>query len=219
MATTPLFAAAPRTSITQFIPAFGGRPRVLFEGGSLGSQIRAVAIASTDAGANTLQLGFAKKLTLAAGVGTGNFVDNGGSADTITRSTGSFIADGWRVGDRLMVQDATTVANDTAVILTAVAATQLSLSAGGGDVDTAEEFAAGTFLARVTKSWYVDVPANSGTPSVVGVSGLNTTQAPWLDSAPDRLIELGPSDLLVGQLGTTLGTAETIDVTTIGFDY
>lgn len=70
------------------------------------------------------------------------FVDGGGSDDTITRTTGSFITDGFEIGDWIQVFNATTGANDFAVKLTGVAA--LTLTFATGTVDTGEAGAATT---------------------------------------------------------------------------
>jgi hypothetical protein len=64
------------------------------------------------------------------------FVDGGGGDDTITRTTGSFITDGFEIGDWIQVFNATTPANDFAIKLTAVAA--LTLSFVTDTVDTGE---------------------------------------------------------------------------------
>jgi hypothetical protein len=61
-------------------------------------------------------------------VDTLTFVDGGGGDDSITRATGSFITDGFVVGGRVVVRSATASANDGTYIVTAVAATTLSVA-------------------------------------------------------------------------------------------
>lgn len=217
MAEIPLFLAQRRDQVTTFVPAFATRPRFVYEPGSLGSEISGINIASSDAGSNTLQFGMARVLTTGADMGTGNFVDGGGSSDTITRTTGSFITDGWRVGDRMLVQGAQSIGNDFEVLLTAVAATTLTFATA--TVNTAEELLPTTKLCRLGRLWYVTVAAGAGAPSVNAVSGLDTDKAPFLDASPDRLLTLGPNDILTAAVGTTMGTGETIDVTVFGADY
>lgn len=91
----------------------------------------------------------------------GALVDGGASSDTITRSSGSWLTDGWVPGMILVLKGATTAANDTAVsgvMVTAVSATTLTFSTG--TVNTAETFAAGTTLVGVMGSSFADIMAN-----------------------------------------------------------
>lgn len=73
---------------------------------------------------------------------------------TITRTTGSFINDGWQVGDQILVSGATTPGNNIVaadlIKVTAVAALILTLSGG---LTTAEAFAAGT--TATSRSYYL----------------------------------------------------------------
>jgi len=62
---------------------------------------------------------------------TGDFNDNGGSPDTITRDAGSFISDGFRIGDYISVFGATTVGNNVnGVQLVNVEALTLTIATG-----------------------------------------------------------------------------------------
>lgn len=61
----------------------------------------------------------------------GDFNDNGGSADTITRDSGSFITDGFRIGDYISVFGATTAGNNVnGAKLVNVEALTLTLATG-----------------------------------------------------------------------------------------
>ena len=83
------------------------------------------------------------------------FVDGGGSDDTITRTTGSFITDGFEIGDWIQVFNATTGANDFAVKLTGVAA--LTLTFATGTVDTGEAGAATTAVVAAKGGSFQDL--------------------------------------------------------------
>jgi hypothetical protein len=62
---------------------------------------------------------------------TGDFNDNGGSADTITRDAGSWIDDGFRLGDYISVFGATTAGNNVnQKKLVGVSALTLTLATG-----------------------------------------------------------------------------------------
>ena len=217
MATTPLFLAQNRGEQTLFVPGFAQRPRVIFTPGNLGSQIIGINLASVGpAGTVNVQLGVARKLTAEGTLGTGAFVDGGGGDDSITRSTGSFITDGWRVGDRMVAQEASTLDNDFEALLTAAAATTLSFATA--TVASAENFLAGTFLARWAYGWNVAVPTGSGV-STGAVSGMETADAPFFDGSPNRRLELGPNDLLMASLDTTMLTSQTLDISVVAGDY
>lgn len=217
MATTPLFAGSKRVQPTTFIPGMATRPRIIVSPGISGSELRALSVAGNDGGANNMQFGIAQEVTDQADMGTGAFVDGGGGSDTLTRTAGSFVTDGWRVGERFLVQGATTLANDFLAILTAVSAGVLTFATG--TVNTAEILPAGCKLYRYHDLGYVAVAAGAGKPSVAGVSGLDVNQMPWLDPTPGRLMELGAGDFLIAALATTLTTGEFIDVACFLGDY
>lgn len=224
MATTPLFVSAPRTQLTLFVPGHGTRPRVIFSPGTSGSIVNKIMAASTDGSANNVQLGHAEALTLQSNMGTGSLVDNGGSADTITRTSGSYVTDGWLVGDRLMVQGATTLANDFEVVLTAVTSTTLTLATGGGTVNTAEDLPSGAKLYRLVYFSYIDLAANAGSSSTAGVSLLDETKAPALNNKPQRTLQIqdsaaGNEMVIAASLATALGIGETVDITVEAGDY
>lgn len=219
MADSPIFLGSVRHEPVQFVPAFSTRPRPLWTPGASGSEIRKITISTNDAGNNQLQIGIARRLTLGSAMGSGALVDNGASADTITRSSGSFLDDGWLAGNRLFLLGSTTLANDVEVILTAAAAGTLTLATGGATVNTAEGLPNLAKLCLLTWMHYLSVPLGSGLPAVVSVSGLSTTQNPSLDASPDRVITLGPTDILVGKVTTALGTGEVLDVLVEGGDF
>lgn len=217
MGTQPIFISTYRNEHQQFVPGYATRPRKLWTPGASGSRIHAVNIATNDSVANELQLYVGKKITDQADMGTGALADGGAGDDSITRTTGSFVTDGWRVGERLLLQGATTLANDFEAFLTTVAATTLGLPTG--TVDTVENLPSGAELFRLLKLTYLAVPLGSGEPSVVAVSGLDITQMPALDASPDRFIMLGPNDVLFGAVTTLMGTDEVLDVVVSGGDY
>lgn len=215
MSATPFFYATRRTEPTIFIPGFATRPRIIYTPGASGSDILGISVASSDNASQTVQFGIARPLT--KNELTGHLVNGGGGAHTITRTAGSFVTDGWRPGDRVFVQDATTLANDNIALCTAVAALTLTLPTGF--VTTDELFNAATGIYRVALLHSVSVPSGAGGASAVAVSGLDTTQEPMLDASPDRKITLGPNERLVAYLANTLTTGETVDITVLGSDY
>ncbi len=86
------------------------------------------------------------------------YADGGGSADTITRLAGSFITNGFAVGQKITTVGSTTAGNDqTDITLTAVAALTLSFATGSMVGGTDENFAAGTALTAAEGGSFKDV--------------------------------------------------------------
>jgi hypothetical protein len=220
MSTSPQFPGVPKTQHRQLVPGHATRFRPLWTPGTSGSQISGVGLRSSDTAANAAIIGIGKAITLASAMGTANFVDNGASADTITRSVGSFVTDGWITGERLLANGATTLANDFDVLLTGVAAGTLTLATGGGTVNTAEALAAGVKLYRLIQLGIISIPLSAGsTEAAASISGLDTTELPFLDVSPDRLLLLGSDDILFVAALNTLGSGEVLDVFAEGADY
>lgn len=217
MADTPLFAGSRHSEVCTIVPGHSTRPVVAFVPGASGAKIERINIGSSDAGANNVQFYIGKKRTLASAMGTGALVDGGGSSDTITRSGGSFVTDGWIAGKRMIVAGSTTLANDFAAILTAVAAGTLTFATA--TVNTAENLPSTAVLYDAVLGWYVAVAAGSGQPSVAAVSGLTTTAAPMTSANLENGFDLDPDDVLFAAVTTALTGSETVDIYIDGFDY
>ena len=87
------------------------------------------------------------------------------AATTVTRSAGSFVTDGYAIGDRVTITGASNALNNKTVVLTAVAATILTASAAGFTVDTAKT---GVTLAK-TLGTATAINTNSVFDSFTGV--------------------------------------------------
>lgn len=146
-------------------------------------------VSSTDAAAKSLQIWNATQLTKQADMGTANFA----TTSTFTRSAGSFLADGWLVGDAAMAFGATTDANNgVALVITGVVAGTLTVN---GTPLTIEAMAAGSRICRVTRHTQKAVPANSGNSDTLpAVPLLGGTQDPTIDTSGRSL---GANDMIV----------------------
>lgn len=213
----PRFIGEWRSEGSLLVAGFSTRPRKIWTPGTYGSKIHAISICSSDAGANLVALWQMKEMTLQANMGTGAFVDGGGGADTITRSSGSFVSDGWVVGDMIWVSGATTLANDFVVQLTAVAAGTLTFATA--IVNTAENFPSGSTIYKAIRRGTYSVPANSGVTSVVAGSMLNSTNLPSVFSGSDAFILVPAGYVLAMSCGTAPATAEILSVIVEGGDY
>lgn len=117
-------------------------------------------IASTDSAAKSLLLYLGEQLSLYANMGT--VTTTATTNATVTRMTGSFITDGWGVGDTAMAFGCVSSANNGTVCqITGVTATTLTLYGVGG-ISVAETQGAGFRLVRIARLKQIGVPANAG---------------------------------------------------------
>jgi len=164
-----------------------------------GCRVFDLVASSTDTAARAVNLYTGVVLTSQSASATGQISVS--AQNTITRSAGSFIADGWRVGQALMVAAPIGVsanASDGAFgVVTAVAATMLQVN---GTPFSNETFGAGSRLIKVAFRQQVAVGSNAGT--------LNTN-ASLLGSGNDSSkdpsgIELGANGVLIAAMATVV---------------
>jgi len=145
-----------------------------------------------------------RSVLIAEGVETTVYADMGTATttattnSTITRTSGSFITDGYKVGDCIMLFGAATDNNNgTYNIVTAVAAGSLTVSGTTG-IPTAETQAAGFRILKMSRPIRFPVPANSGnTDTAPAKQLLGSSQWPRLDSTG---ISLGAKSVLVASM-------------------
>ena len=216
MAASPIFVGTWRVENTALIAAHGtGLALVGWQAGSSGSRIHGISVANTDAGANTMIMYYAKRLTLQSAMTVGAFVDGGGGSDTITRTGGSFITDGWLVGDRLLVSDPTTLANSCFVTLTGVVA--LTLTFATATVNTAEDLPTGSIIWKLSQLHLTTLAINAGNAAATNALDMLITDWPIADVTPDRYITLEANDGLAFNVGTAVGASpDRVDIAVFG---
>ena len=159
MATSPQFIATYRSSQSQLVAAHATRPIPIWTPGANGSRLHAIAISTNDTNPYTVTLFRANTLTLASNMGTTTLTK--GTPDTISRSTGSFLTDGWIQNQRIFVLGATTLANDVASFLSAaVSSGTLTLTAS--TFNTTETFAGTGKLLLASLLTNLSLPAGAG---------------------------------------------------------
>lgn len=210
MSVYPTYTGSYRTEVKSLRPADASNPLQVFKAGALGSRVHAVNIAGNDTSARDLQLYYGKKMTLQSAMGTTSW-----TSGTITRSSGSFLTDGWAVGDTVIPIGSTTRANDKLLTVTAVVAGTLTFS----ETQSAESFASGGVLYRGARLTTHNVPITAGylnsTPSVDGLRD----NCGVIDASPNRYLTMGPDDILAAVMGATITSAKQIDVATFAGDY
>ena len=219
MAASPIFVGTWRTEPTVLIAAHGTALAMpIWTAGSSGSRIHGISVAATDSGANTALLYYAKRMTLQSAMGTGAFLNNGGSPDTITRTSGSFVTDGWLVGDRLLVTGPTTLANSFFVTITVVVA--LTLTFVTATTDTAENLPTGAIIYKLSQLHLTTLAANAGNAASTDALDMLITDFPIADVTPDRYLILEANDGLAMSVGTAVGASpDRVDITVWGGDY
>lgn len=140
------------------------------------------------------------------------------SLNAINRTAGSFITDGWQIGDRLYIQGCTTVANDAVGFVTSVGASTLSFA--GSTFSSNEVIPSTAVLYRVANLHRTNVPNNSGfadgSPSV---SLLNPSMMPALDITPGRFLTMGYAEVLLIKADSATPSNTSLEVTAFGGDY
>ncbi len=219
MSDTPIFVGSVRNDAGVIIAAHSTTVAVrCFLAGASGSRVHAISAANTDAGASDVTVYTGRPMTLESAMGTGAFVDNGGSSDTITRSSGSFVTDGWLVGDRMFVYGPTTLLNGVFFTLTAVSAGTLTFATA--KVDTAENFPTGAIIYRLAQLHLTTLAANAGNLAATDALDLLGTDYPAVDATPDRYITLGPLDIIACSVGSAVGAdPDRVDISCHGGDF
>lgn len=172
---------------------------------------------STDSVAKSVRLWVATQMSLYANMGvvTTTATTNG----TFTRTVGSFITDGWQVGDSAMIFGSAIAANNGVLVqITTVTATVLTFN---GVPLTATTEAAGFRIVRVAlryqKAIAITAGSIDGTPPVPLLTG---TQDPASLPPPDTGLSLGPNGMvLVSVAAATSALPARIDVHAIAALY
>ncbi|HEY4002427.1 MAG TPA: hypothetical protein VGO93_26385 [Candidatus Xenobia bacterium] len=218
MASTPQFIGTYRSSQTQLVAAHATRPRPVWTPGSNGSRIHSINVATDDStSGQTLTLYRATPLTLASNMGTANLVK--GTPDTITRTAGSFLTDGWIQNQRIFVLGSTTLANDVTTFLSAAVAA-LTLTITASTFNNSEAFPSTGKLMMASLIATISLPASSGSgTSTVPLNALNPNLMPTLLGAPDNFFMLGSADMLLAAVSTSVASNKSVDIVVEGGDY
>ena len=191
------------TKSASFIAASGTLAKVLFDvapaSGNLtgGQRVFDITAVSTDSVANMALIWEGFQASLYANMGavtTGNTTNA-----TYTRTTGSFITDGFTVGDSVMSLGSVNAGNNGLVgTITAVTALGLTLNGVPTGFSAGTE-GAGFRLIKVTHKAPVAIAANAGnaTSSTVATSNVTLLAAAYDVTKDTSGIELGPNSLLL----------------------
>lgn len=179
-----------------------------------GSRVHAIVAANSD-GSNSrvVQISRATRLTTQDGSQGLQIA----TTTTVTRATGNFVTDGWRVGDMLHIVGATTAANGALVRVSGVAALTLTV----GTLNTVEALPTGAELLRVMPLLRpVALATSQGyTTASTPMSLLHPDYLPALADRPDTCVVLGPLDRLLGHTTTTVAAGQAVDLWCEGGDY
>lgn len=164
-----------------------------------GQRIIDGSISSTDATPRSLLLYLASLLSLFANMGAPTVT----GTNAINRTAGSFITDGWQVGDSAMGFGYTTAANNGVMaIVTAVTGSGLTFN---GTPFTNETIPAGFRLFRVSQKTRKPIPANSGNTDILPpIPLLGGPQDPTALLGSDIGLSLGPNGALIAAMAASV---------------
>lgn len=207
-------------ALPQVLPAIAGetalpgeatvRQRVLHGG----CQVFDGTISSSDVSAKNLNMFVGDELTIGSNMGTVAFTATTNA--TITRTTGSFITDGWMVGEKLMAFNSTGAANNgKPVSITAVTATTLTLS-GVSAISVAGAQDATLRLFAVSQRTQINVTAGAGTNGTsTPIKLIGNNQ----DMSSSPVIQLGATNVLICSMAAAISALPaSVDVSaTVGY--
>lgn len=217
MGAQPVLISAWKDAEVRIKPGHATRPVLVMQAGANGARLHALS-ASISGSANTVRLFRGRRLTLQSAMGIGTLVDGGGSADTVTRTAGSFLDEKWSVDDLLVVRGATTLANNFSAVLTGAAAQTLTVATGTVAGEN-EVLPAGAELWRLTQLSLSTIAANAGNSAGTKALDLITADKEMIDDKPDRFMTLGPDTALFAAAGSTLSGGVYIDISAYYGDY
>lgn len=174
-----------------------------------GARIYDLVAASTDTNANSLIIWQGLQMTLFANMGAPTIT----TQNIINRTSGSYITDGFAVGDKVMVlgDTANPANNGTPQVVTAVAALTLTVN---GTPWTNEACQAGFRIIKVSRRATVSVAANAGNTTAIG--NVQLIAGNGNDSTKDPLgISLGLSGMLLASMAVAVVGAvpATVEIT------
>lgn len=177
-----------------------------------GCRVYDLVASSTDSSSNSVILWQAVQKSLYANMGTVTIT----GTNTINRTSGSFVTDGYAVGDEIMIlgDTVTTANNGVAAVVTSVAAGALGVN---GTPFTNETAAAGFRIVKTTRRSTTTVAANAGNNTSTANTQLLATAN---DSTKDSLgISLGANGLLLVSMASQVVGAVPARVTITGNAY
>jgi hypothetical protein len=157
-----------------------------------GQRILDGTIASTDGTNRSALIYTGRETTLYADMTTASTT----GTNVVNRSAGSFITDGYKVGDSIMLFGCPTAGNNGLLAqVTAVAALTLTCN---GTPFTNETMGAGFRVIRVSRRTQKPVPLNSGNADAVpAVALMGGSQDPSMPPQPDTGISLSAKGVLI----------------------
>lgn len=157
---------------------------------------------STDGSAKDVILYVGRVLTTQDATATGSLTTS--AQNVLTRGSGSWITDGWQVGDACMIFAPSTLAqvvagiDGIALIVTGVTATQLTFNgtplAAGSNV-----LSAGTRICAMVDKARVTVPANSGNSSTIP-NALLLGNPTYDNSKVTSELKFGPDNIIAAAM-------------------
>lgn len=175
-----------------------------------GARIIDGTVSSSDAASKDMRVWLGKLATKGADMGAITI----SAQNKIARTVGSYISDGWLVGDGAMLfADGNDANNGIALIVTAVSATELTFN---GTLLTNGASVAALQLYRIAARKVMQIAANSGNTNAIRNTSFFSTD----NSADTAGIQLGPNEaLIVGLAAAVSALPAQINVDVAGALY
>jgi len=202
-------------SPAQMIAAISGESPAVSRPLQGGNRVIDATVSSTSANSNNMVVYEGLQATLVGGA-TGTVTP---TSTTLTRTTGNYIADGFKVGDPIAIisaNGATALEPNEGVVnvLTGVSATVLTASGAAWNTTA---LTTGTRIVKLAQNFVTSVAANSGnngsTPNTPLIANSN-------DFGVDQLgLELGSSSMLLAGMSASISGAGVVSVRTKARGY
>ena len=229
MAGSPLFISRFDNQTTSFVNA-GATVQPVWTAGRFGSRIHLVNVVGNGVGSNPIDLFIGKVITDNARAfplgSSGPREKTGGktpvlsiaTTTTVTRTNGSFLIDGWQVGNRIaIINEWNNVQNYTIQLLTTVVAATLTLTSAVNATDTTPP--GDMQLLRCAQICSGTLTSGTGTSNTASLNLLTATLMPGLLGQPETYLVLGPHEVLLLKVAAAPGSGQSIEVLVGGGDY
>lgn len=224
----PLFVGQYRSVTTTFLNA-GALNQPIYKAGPNGSRIHGISASQDDTATSLIKFYKATVLTdnRLAYPGAPDTLGKGpilaltkAATDTATRTNGSFVSDGWLVGNlACIINSSDNLQNQILSYITAVAAGTLSFNGTPMNASAATP-ATDLQICSCFLLWSKALVNGAGNADATpALNMLSTTNYPGLYASPDTFLTLGPNQILIANIAAAPASAKNVSIVVDAGDY
>jgi len=161
----------------------------------------------------TVTLWGARRLTKASAMGSAAI-----TTGTITRTQGSFLTDGWKVGDSIGFRNTANLPTAADTLVLGVSDLTLTFAASSFTAETPPASANAEFW-RLSLMGTSTIAPNAGFTASVPAEDVFTANKPYIDATPNRALAVGKDSGFFVSLKAALGAGLYADITPLFGDY